>query len=119
MTALRRHSPRTASLAGGRRHWRTSPPAGRPGRLRGMTPAPIEESSLAAVLRPLAEARTLPGVAYASAEVFEWERRHFLAGSWLCVGRAADVPEVGDQRAVTAAGTGLLLVRDEAGTLRG
>ena len=79
----------------------------------------MDESLLAAVVRPLAEARTLPGAAYADPAVFEWERRHFLAGSWVCVGRSAELPAVGDQRAVTAAGTGLLLVRDEAGDLRG
>jgi Rieske 2Fe-2S family protein len=84
-----------------------------------MTPAPVDPAALAAVLRPLAQARTLPGAAYADPQVFEWERRHFLAGSWVCVGRAADTPAVGDQRAVTAAGTGLLLVRDETGALRG
>jgi Rieske 2Fe-2S family protein len=84
-----------------------------------MTAAPLDESLLAAVVRPVAEARTLPGAAYADPQVFEWERRHFLAGSWVCVGRAADTPGVGDQRAVTVAGTGVLLVRDETGALRG
>jgi len=54
-----------------------------------MTRAPIDPSSLEPVTRPLDLARTLPGVAYASPEVFEWERRHFLDDSWLCVGSAA------------------------------
>jgi glycine betaine catabolism A len=81
-----------------------------------MTRAPIDPGPLAAVTRPLAEARTLPGAAYASAEVFAWERAHFLDGSWVCVGRAADLPRPGDQRAVAA---GILLVRDADGALRG
>ena len=84
-----------------------------------MTRAPIDPSSLQPVTRPLDQARTLPGAAYASAEVFDWERRHFLDGSWLCVGRADDVPAPGDQRAVAAGSTSLLLVRDGDGTLRG
>ncbi len=84
-----------------------------------MTRAPIDPSSLEPVTRPLDQARTLPGAAYASAEVFEWERRHFLDGSWLCVGRADDVPVPGDQRAVPVGSTSLLLVRDGDGVLRG
>ena len=84
-----------------------------------MTRAPIDPSSLEPVTRPLDQARTLPGAAYASPDVFEWERRHFLDGSWLCVGRADDVPAPGDQRAVAAGSTSLLLVRDGDGALRG
>ncbi len=38
----------------------------------------------------------LPGDAYASARVFEWEQRHVFAGSWTCVGRA--VPAVTTMR---------------------
>jgi Rieske 2Fe-2S family protein len=83
------------------------------------TAAPIDAGLLAPVLRPLAEARTLPGVAYASAEVFEWERRHFFEGSWCCVGRSADVAAAGDQRAMSVGSVGILLVRDGDGTLRG
>ncbi len=84
-----------------------------------MTRAPIDPSSLDPVTRPLDLARTLPGAAYASAAVFDWERRHFLDGSWLCVARANDVSAPGDQRAVPAGSTSLLLVRDGDGALRG
>lgn len=80
--------------------------------------APIDPGLLDAVTRPMAEARTLPGIAYASAEVFGWERRHFLDGSWVCVGRADDLDRPGAQRAVAAGSTTLLLVRDEDGGLR-
>jgi Rieske 2Fe-2S family protein len=81
--------------------------------------APIESALLEPVLRPLAAARTLPGVAYASAAVFEWERRHFFEGSWCCVGRSAEVAAAGDQRALSVGSVGILLIRDVAGTLRG
>lgn len=80
-----------------------------------MTHAPIDPAALDVVLREGAAARTLPGAAYASAAAFEWERTHFLDSSWVCVGRAAELPDPGDQRAVG----GLLLVRDDAGVLRG
>ena len=84
-----------------------------------MTRAPIDPSSLEQVTRPLDQARTLPGAAYASAELFAWERRHFLDGSWVGVGRADEVPAPGDQRAVPVGSASLLLVRDGDGTLRG
>ena len=84
-----------------------------------MTRAPVEGSLLAAVTRELGAARTLPGVAYGSQDVFEWERAHFIDGGWVCVGRADEVGAAGDQRAVTAGSTSVLLVRDGDGTLRG
>jgi Rieske 2Fe-2S family protein len=85
----------------------------------GRTAAPIEAAGLEAVLRPLEVARTLPAEAYASVEVFEWERRHVVAGSWFCVGRAADLPAAGDQRAVPVGAGSVLLVRGGDGVLRG
>jgi len=81
--------------------------------------APVDPAFLQRVLQPLERARTLPAEAYASAEVFAWEQRHFLEGSWFCVGRAADVAAPGDQRAVRVGATSVLLVRDATGTLRG
>ncbi len=56
-----------------------------------MTRAPIEPSSLELVTRPLAEARTLPGTAYASEAVSAWERTHFFDRAWVCAGRADEV----------------------------
>jgi Rieske 2Fe-2S family protein len=76
-------------------------------------------AGLEPVLRPLELARTLPGEAYASAAVFEWERRHVVEGSWFCVGRAADLPAPGDQRAVPVGAASVLLVRGGDGVLRG
>jgi glycine betaine catabolism A len=67
----------------------------------------------------LAEARTLPPVAYGSPEVFGWERRHLLDGSWVCVGRTADVPGPGDQHAVRIGSTSILVVRDGDAAVRG
>jgi Rieske 2Fe-2S family protein len=33
----------------------------------------------------------LPAAAYVADDVFAWEQRHLFAGSWFCVGRAADL----------------------------
>jgi glycine betaine catabolism A len=81
--------------------------------------APIDPADLESVTRPMAEARTLPAGAYASEDVFGWERRHFFDGAWVCAGRADEVGAPGDQRAVTVGSTSLLLVRDGDGGLRG
>jgi glycine betaine catabolism A len=71
-------------------------------------------------LRPFPnEARTLPAQAYLSEDVFAWERRHFFERSWFCLGRASDLADPGDQRAVAAGYEGILLVRGADGVLRG
>lgn len=82
--------------------------------------APLDRNALDAVVHPsLAAARTLPAEAYTSDEVFEWERLHFFAGSWTCVGRGGDLAAPGDQRAIRAGTEGILLVRSDDGVLRG
>jgi Rieske 2Fe-2S family protein len=83
-------------------------------------PAPIDPTSLEPVLRPsMAASRTLPAEAYLSEEIFAWEVEHLFAGGWVCVGRADDLAEPGDQRAVRVGREGILLVRGEEGQLRG
>ncbi len=84
-----------------------------------LTGAPLDPALLDRVLQPLDRARTLPGEAYVSPAVFDWEQRNLLHGSWCCLGRAADLAEPGDQRAVRVGSTGILLVRGDDGTLRG
>ena len=80
--------------------------------------APIDAEALRASTRPFYDARTLPAEAYHSAEVLEWERRHFFAASWVCVGRADDLAEPGSQRAVEVGGAGILLIRGGDNELR-
>jgi len=85
-----------------------------------VVPAPIDPARLAPVLEPdLAAARTLPAEAYTSQAVLDWEREHFFEGSWVCVGRAEDLSEPGDQKAVRVGGDGILLVRGRDGIVRG
>jgi len=61
---------------------------------------------------------TLPGRDYSSAEVFEIERDRLFQGSWFCVGRAEQAPDVGSFVAVDVAGENVLIVRGADGTLR-
>src|SRR5918992_2094767 len=81
--------------------------------------APLDLHTLEACLGDFpGEARTLPGGAYTSPGVFEWEMEHFFAGSWVCVGRADQVAQPGDQAAVAAGRETVLLIRDSEGKLR-
>ena len=83
-----------------------------------MGPAPINERKLRACLAPFpTEARILPGEAYTSPEVFEWERKHFFEDGWVCVSRSDELARPGDQRALRIGDEGVLLVRNENGAL--
>lgn len=79
-------------------------------------PVPLDPADVAAVLRPFGDSLMLPPAAYTSPEVFAWEQRHLFSG-WHCAGRSEQVAEPRTQRAERAAGTSVLLVRDDAGTL--
>ena len=82
------------------------------------TVAPIDLEALGKVLTPFGRSHTLPADAYVSIEVFDWEKKHFFEGSWVCVGRSDDLAHPGDRRAVKVGAEGVLLVRDEGGELR-
>ena len=81
------------------------------------TPAPIGAEAIARVLMPFGRSFGHPSEAYTSHEVFEWERRAFFEESWTCVGRADDLVDRGDHRAVEIGAESILLVRDDAGRL--
>lgn len=61
----------------------------------------------------------MPAAAYLSPEVFEWEMAHLYDATWVCAGRADELGEPGDQRAVSAGSTGILLIRGSDGELAG
>ena len=84
------------------------------------TAAPLDLAAVERVLRPYQEALTLPPAAYASPEVFDWEIEHFFEGSWMCIGRVADlgVASPGDQVAVQVGRQSFLLVRGDDGAVR-
>ena len=81
------------------------------------TPAPVDPAAVAASLAPFGQSRMLPRAAYVDPAVFEWERRNFFGGGWMCVGRSDQLPRPGDQRAEVVGEGGVLLVRDEEGEL--
>jgi Rieske 2Fe-2S family protein len=77
--------------------------------------APVDRLQVEAALQPFGHSRMLPRKAYVDEAVFQWEMRTFFAGGWICVGRGGDVPEPGDQAAVTLGRGGVLLTRDMGG----
>ena len=81
--------------------------------------APIDPAALAPVLDPDGSGCMLPAEAYLDDAVLAWERTHLFAGAWACVGRSADLAEIGSRRAVTVGDDAVLLVRGEDGRLRG
>ncbi len=80
---------------------------------------PIDRTLLEASIAPPDRARTLPAGAYISSEVFDWERERFFDASWVCIGRADQLENPGDQRAVAIGAQGVLLVRGKDEELRG
>jgi Rieske 2Fe-2S family protein len=83
------------------------------------TPAPIDLELVKPALAGFRESYTLPGVAYTSTELFEWEMRNFFEPSWVCLGRADGLLRPGTRLAVSAGRESILLARDGQGTLRG
>jgi Rieske 2Fe-2S family protein len=62
-------------------------------------------------------ARTLPGRYYTDPRVFGDEAERIFARSWICVGRAADLPAAGHYRLAEVAGESLIVLRNRAGEL--
>jgi Rieske 2Fe-2S family protein len=60
----------------------------------------------------------LPREAYVDGSVFRWELEHFFDGGWVCVGRAWDLPAVGDRKAVALGRESALISRGADGALR-
>ena len=68
-------------------------------------------------IRPLEP--TLPSNDYRSPDMFARERERIFCREWICVGREVDVPNPGDFKVLDIFGESILLVRNEAGALRG
>jgi glycine betaine catabolism A len=80
---------------------------------------PMDIRALRRALAPFGESRTLPAEAYVSPKVFAWEERHFMEGSWLCLGRSEALSHPGDQGALRAGSETVVLTRDAEGELHG
>lgn len=77
------------------------------------TTAPLDPAELARSLRPFGYSTMLPAAAYTDPGVHAWEQRHALAGSWVCVGRADELPPAGlTQQALTVGSVPVLLTRE-------
>jgi phenylpropionate dioxygenase-like ring-hydroxylating dioxygenase large terminal subunit len=76
------------------------------------------EEGRRAVLRPLAEASTLPPAFYTSPELFEREQELVFRRNWVSVGHAAEIPKPGDRFRIDVAGEPLLIVRGRDGAVR-
>ena len=82
--------------------------------------SPIDPTLLRPALAPtLGHSRTLPAEAYTSQGVFDWEVEHFFEAGWVCVGRADELAQPGDQKAFRIGREGILVVRDQDGNLNG
>jgi phenylpropionate dioxygenase-like ring-hydroxylating dioxygenase large terminal subunit len=68
--------------------------------------------------RPVDEARILPPALYTSPAFFEFEKQSIFLHDWLCVGRAAQVPNPGDYFTITLFDEPLIVTRDKDGALR-
>lgn len=72
----------------------------------------------AATRLPLHKAAPLPGWCYTSPDWYQRELDTLFRKDWLCVGRAEQIPNVGDFFSIEVIGQPLLVVRDEAGQVR-
>jgi hypothetical protein len=67
--------------------------------------------------RPLEQ--TLPSRVLPRSRMYARERERIFCREWLCVGREAELPNAGDSKVLDVLGESILLVRNEAGALRG
>ena len=74
-----------------------------------MANAPVDARALEASLRPHGESVMLPREAYTDPAVLAWERRHFFAGSWTCLGRIDELSAGTTHRAVTVGDIAVVL----------
>ncbi|MFO0995611.1 MAG: aromatic ring-hydroxylating dioxygenase subunit alpha [Alphaproteobacteria bacterium] len=67
---------------------------------------------------PTGEATALPNPAYTSPEFLKLENERLFARTWMLAGLAHEIPMPGDAMPVTVADRPVILVRDQAGTVR-
>ena len=63
-------------------------------------------------------AQTLPARYFTDPEVYDREIERFYFASWICAGRADQIPEPGDYFLRELAGESIIITRDTAGTVR-
>jgi Rieske 2Fe-2S family protein len=85
--------------------------------LMDRSPAPLPVEEVEASLRPFGHSRMLPRAAYVDPAVLAWEREHLFDGGWMCAGRLEDLAEPRAQKALRIGATGVLLTRDDRGSI--
>ena len=78
----------------------------------------LGKEAIAAVRRPIGQARGLPAIAYHSEEFFRLEQQKLFRRTWMGVGFTCDVPNPGDAIPIMAAGLPFILVRTAAGVIK-
>ncbi len=78
---------------------------------------PISSDVLNKIKQPTAAANGLPNLAYTNAEFALYERDYVLAKTWVCLGFASDVPNIGDVYPADIMGLPLVMVRDKNGNV--
>ena len=68
--------------------------------------------------KALARGRTLPAEWYTDPRLFDREKEHIFAASWNYVGRVEQVAKTGDFLTGRVGEVPIVIVRDDAGTLR-
>ena len=80
-------------------------------------PAPLDPAELARSLKPFGSSRMLPRASYLDADVLDWERTNVF-GRWSCLCRSSELSGQPGLKAFSVGGSGVLLARDQQGTLR-
>jgi len=75
--------------------------------------------AIAAVRRPIEEARGLPGKAYTSDEFYRLEQASLFPRYWYAATFTSDLPDVGDAIPLSVAGVPIILARDRDGSIKG
>jgi len=80
--------------------------------------APLLSQLAANAALPFQRALGLPAAAYTSAEFAALEAQRLFRKEWICLGRADDLPKIGDYVATDIAGVPVVTLRDKANRLR-
>lgn len=78
----------------------------------------VLDDNLERSVQDVSAAVTLPPRCYTSPEFYEFEKAAIFSQEWLCLGRAEQVPEVGDWFSITVIDEPLVVVRSSESEIR-
>ncbi|HOZ32453.1 MAG TPA: aromatic ring-hydroxylating dioxygenase subunit alpha [Tabrizicola sp.] len=78
----------------------------------------LDRAEIAAAVRPLNQARSMPAGFYTDPAIFKAEREQVFLKHWFFLTRAEEVPLPGDYRAFDSPGGPIVLIRGNDGSLR-